>query len=92
MNTPTALTVEAWIKTTSGSQMAILDRDDMRSSSTNRVFQFRLDNGRIEFIKIGGAGGIISTGLVGSSLNDGNPHYVAATYDGSSILIYADGV
>lgn len=88
------LTVEAWIKTTAtGAYQAILDRDQLTGS--NRAWQFRVSNtGKLEFVRIVDAAGVTSIVLSSSTatVNDGAAHHVAATYDGTTILLYVDGV
>lgn len=86
MDTPTAMTVEAWIKTSASGTQAIVDRDD---GSSPRVWQFRLNGAQLEFVKI--SGGVVTATTTGLSLNDGSAHHVAVTYDGSNIRLYADG-
>lgn len=80
-----AVTTEAVVQTTASAIGNIVDRDD----PSPRVFQFRMTGaGKVEFIVIGGS----SPSAVGStSINDGNPHHVAATYDGATIKVYVDG-
>lgn len=87
-----SLTVEAWVKTTSTGILAVLDRDN--PSATLRVFQFRVNAGKVEFLRIrtaAGATAVVTCASV-SKVNDGNWHHVAATYDGSDIKVYTDGV
>lgn len=86
MDTGTTLTVEAWIKTsTTGVYQYIVDRD-----TTGRLWDLRLrPNGNLEFEKI--AGTFVSS-VATTTLNDGNVHQVAFTYDGANIRLYADGV
>lgn len=86
------LTVEAWIKTTATGTALILDRDG--ADTGDRVFQFRVDNGKLQFIRIADANGVIATASATSvaSVNDGAWHQVAATYsDNSTIRLYIDG-
>lgn len=86
MDASTALTIEALIKTSMSGIGAILDRDPLSS----RVYQFRVNSGKLEFIKIGGTGGIVGATSV-ATVNDNARHHVAATYDGSNIRLYVDG-
>lgn len=90
MDAPSALTVEAWIKSTaSGSTFnyAILDRDVL----SNRVWQFRMSSaGKLQFVTIGGSMGVV-TATSTRSINDGSAHHVAATFDGSNLRLYIDG-
>lgn len=87
MDSPTALTVEAWIKTTMIGSGAIVDRDPL----SQRVWQFRINAGEIEFVKIGGTGGTVTASTPLATYNDGNIHHVVATYDGTDIKLYVDG-
>lgn len=79
-----AFTVEAWIKptTVSASQNMIVSRD----GGTNRSFQFRLNNGKLEFLKISGG-----TGISSSTLSAGSTYHVAAVYNGTDIRMYVNG-
>lgn len=91
LDTSTALTVEAWIKTSLTSRyQGIVDRDYSTSASV-RAFQFRLETGtgKLQMI-VTGSGPVTCTGS--ANLADGNPHHVVGTYDGSTIRLYVDGV
>jgi hypothetical protein len=83
----TAITVEAWIKPTTvpSSQAYIISRD----GSTNRSFQFRLNNHKVEFIKV--PNGTV-TASSAASINAGDLRHVAAVYNGTDIRIYINGV
>jgi hypothetical protein len=87
MTTSTALSIEAWIKTTASGYTNVLDRDVLG----DRVWQFRLNSGKLEFVKVGGTGGIVTASATTPLVNDGSWHHVAATYDGSNIRLYVDG-
>jgi hyaluronoglucosaminidase len=89
LDASTALSLYAVIKTTSTGIDAILDRDD---GSSLRVYQFRLNNGALEFVKIGGTGGVVTSTSPASTYKDGVAHHVGATYDGANIRLYVDGV
>lgn len=91
LNTPGAMTVEAWIRTswvnpgTSASGQGVVSRENAGG--------FSLNTGRQGF----GGGAAFSVGyptwLVGSTpVNDGLWHHVAATYDGAYARLYVDGV
>jgi len=88
-NFSTDITIEAWIKTTSNSEQYITTKNE-------NSFYFGINLG-------GGAGKVsfwlnnVSSGSGGwlhssATVNDGNWHHVAATYDGSTIKIYVDGI
>lgn len=85
MDTGSALTVEAWIKTTATSIRQIISRDD---GSGSRSFQFRTNGASLEFVKIA-SGTVVST--ISTTINDGVRHHVVATYDGANIRLYKDG-
>lgn len=84
MDLTTAFSIEAWVKTTATGIHNIADRD----GGSSRVYQFRMNGGSLEFVKI--SGGIV-TASQACSLNDGAWHHVVATYDGSNIRLYKDG-
>lgn len=86
----TALSVEAWIRTTAAG--AVWDHDEASTSGHNRVFQFTVNSsGKVVFTLIGGTGGIVSATST-ASVNDNKPHHVVGTYDGATISVYVDGV
>lgn len=87
MDTTTTLTLTAIINNTASGTVNLIDRDD--SSSSPRVFQFRQNAGKIQFIIIGGSV-VTTTGAI--NVNDGVTHHVGITYDGSNVRLYVDGV
>lgn len=89
-----SFTIEAWIKTsTTNKYSAILDRDD---GNTQRAWQFRIEQttGKLQFLRVMDGAGTVSVVSVISSavVADGMVHHVAATYDGTTIRVYVDGV
>jgi hypothetical protein len=88
MDAGATITVEAIIKTNASGTRLIIDRD--KGASSPRVFQFRLNNGVLEFYKIGGTGGVVGA-LSPLTYNDNVKHHVAATYDGTNIKLYVAG-
>lgn len=86
-----SITVEAWIKTSASGIRAILDRDTL--TTANRAWQFRLNAGKLEFVRVGNAAGSLSavTATSPGTVNNGAAHHVVATYDGTSIRLYIDG-
>lgn len=73
---------------TTGTPM-LLSRDDQQSPA-KRIWQFRLNAGVLEWVKI--ASGVVVASNPNGSTADGNPHDYGATYDGSNIRLYVDGV
>lgn len=85
----TAITIEAWVKTTANpAAQEVLCSDD---SSGSRYFQFRLiTGGKVEVTLFDtGHTAHIFAGTI--AVNDGNRHQIAATYDVSNVIIYVDG-
>jgi hypothetical protein len=84
----TALTVEAWIKTSSGSDQVIAsyDRNEYwrlevngSGGGTGQIgFDLMTDAGQLDF---GGS----------TRIDDGNWHHIAAVYDNGNVYIYVDG-
>jgi hypothetical protein len=85
---PSFISVEAWIKTTSTGLCSILSKDN--PSLVGRVWQFRVNAGKIEFIPFNATtnANVIST----ASVNDGQFHHVCGTWDGTTARVYIDGV
>jgi hypothetical protein len=81
---PANFTLEARLKTTQSGIRSIWDRDEQ----SLRSWQFRMNGGALEFIKI--AGGIVTI-THPSTLANGAWHHVAATYDGTNLKFYIDG-
>lgn len=83
----TTMTVDAIIDTVDTSSIiTILERDYLENP---RSWQFRLDNGKVTFLIIGGAVPVL-TGTI--PVNDGYRHHIAATFDGTTMRVYVDGV
>ena len=87
MDAPTAVSVFAIIKTSHASGvMQIMSRDNNATGA--RVWQFRLNSGKPEIVKIPGQ---VVSAAGPSSIADGAVHDVGATYDGSNLRLYVDG-
>lgn len=87
---PSLISVEAWVKTTSGSGMQSIFTKDQTGVVSNRVWQFRLNAGRPEFIPFNGP---TNVNLVSpDAVNDGQFHHICATWDGTTARIYVDAV
>lgn len=84
LDAPTSLSLFVIGQTTSSAIMAMLDRDD---GTGGRVWQFRLNAGKFEFLKIP----TTVTASTPGTYNDGVTHDFGATYDGSNIRLYVDG-
>jgi hypothetical protein len=80
-----ALTVEAWIKPSTVTGITyIVNRD----GSSLRCWMFRINAGKLEFIKV--AGGTVTV-TSSSSLSTGTVYHVAAVYNGTDIRLYING-
>ena len=80
-----ARTVEAWVKTTSSSIMAVAGY-----GAGSNPYEFLVAPGFISLEDPSGGGDVRASSPY--SLNDGNWHYIAATYDGTTnVVFYVDG-
>ncbi len=91
---PSFISVEAWIKisSTSTGTYSILSKDKTTNPApTGRVWQFRVNAGKIEFLPFRTAtsnANVVSTATV----NDDQFHHVCGTWDGSTVRVFVDGV
>lgn len=83
---PELITVEAWVKTSNSGLISIFSKD---RSSGGRVWQFRLNAGKPEFIVFNA----LSNALVASpdEVNDNGFHHLCGTWDGTNVQIHVDG-
>jgi hypothetical protein len=89
---PTFISVEAWIKlsSTSAGTYSIFSKDKT-TTTAGRVWQFRVNAGKIEFLPFRAANSnanVVSTATV----NDDQFHHVCGTWDGSTVRVFVDGV
>jgi hypothetical protein len=75
-------TIEAWIRYNTGNDKSIFNYGTF---SNNQKFTLHLYNG----VYIIGEGNDLSTGF---AVNDGNWHHVAVTHDGTTTVVYVDGI
>ena len=87
MDASTALSLYIVAKTSTGGIMELINRD----SDSNRVYQFRMNSGALEFVTIGGTVGVVVAASPLASYADGAAHHFGATFDGSNIRLYVDG-
>ena len=85
---PALISVEAWLKTTSSGICSILSKD--YSGGNNRVWQFRVNAGKVEFIPFNATTN--ATAISAMNVNDGQFHHVCGTWDGSTVRVYLDGI
>ena len=87
---PSAVTLEAWVKTTStrGGRIIGLGSSSANSSSSYDLALYLGDNGRVNFGVKNAANALVTTTST-QAVNDGTWHHVAAVVDagGSSIVI-----
>lgn len=82
------ITIEAWVKTPGSDDFFIASK-----SGSTGIFGYEIGlhpSGVSRFLLNGGVGG--SDVLGTSHINDGAYHHVAATYDGTRLSVYVDGV
>lgn len=86
------LTLEAWIKTGGTSTIGFIASKSGADASSGYEFAIGAPapGGKLRFLLNGGTGGADLFGT--SSVTDNIFHHVAATYDGSVMKIYIDGV
>ena len=87
---PTLISVEAWVKTSAGGTPSIFNKDNTTSSPQNRVWQFRLNGGKPEFIVFSASSN--ATVASPNEVNDNEFHYLCGTWDGTTMRIYVDGI
>lgn len=81
-------TVALWIKTT-GSNMALMDRDD---GGSNRYVRVGLDASGNVYATLTFTTPTTVTFTATAAINDGEPHFVVVTYDQSKVKIYVDSI
>lgn len=79
-----AFTLETWFKSNMSGRGDLINTGLNNTSEGARVF---LNNGKLYFGDAGAANEISSAG----TYNDGNWHHVAASYDGTKVILYVDG-
>ena len=89
---PTAITVEAWVKTTTTSGGRVLGFGDSSSGTSatgaNDMVLYLGNSGKVTFgLNNGSWRSVTSAG----SVNDGAWHHLAATADGSGVSLFVDG-
>lgn len=86
---PSLISVEAWIRTSSAALQSIFTKDQT-SGGTNRVWQFRLNAGKPEFLPFNATTN--ATVASPDAIHDNQFHHVCGTWDGITARIYVDGV
>jgi len=86
---PAFLTVEAWIRTSAGGTQSIFNKDQSAGGNA-RVWQFRVDAGKLQFLPFNATGNATVTSS--ANVNDGELHHVCGTWDGATARVYVDGV
>ena len=86
---PSLISVEAWVKTSSATGIPSIFNKDQSSGGTNRVWQFRLNAGKPEFIVFNASSN--ATAASSTVVNDNQFHHLCGTWDGTTIRMYVDG-
>lgn len=86
----TAISLQLGWKATSNNR-ALIDRDD---GSSNRFFRLIVDSsGKVALTLTFTTGAPATTTFTANAkVNDGNPHIITATYNGSHVIIYIDSL
>ncbi len=88
----TGYSMQAWLKTTSILESAIIDRDN--AVGAGRIFQFRMEatTGKIGFIRFDSSTSVVTNIQSSGAINDGNWHHIVVTFDNTiGSKIYVDG-
>lgn len=88
------LTLSCWMRTSSSNLQALVGRSNAQDfgSAVNHAFRMFISGGQITLQVFDGSGNPIFTLSGGAGLNDGQRHYVAATWQPSAFArIYVDG-
>ncbi|MEO5917363.1 MAG: BNR-4 repeat-containing protein [Luteolibacter sp.] len=87
---PSLLSIEAWVKTSVSTGTPSIFSKDQTSGGTNRVWQFRLNAGKPEFLPFNAS----ANGTVTSpdAVSDNQFHHLCGTWDGATVKMYVDGV
>jgi len=89
---PSAVTVEAWVRTTSGSGGRIVGFGDSSTgtsaAATNDMVLYLNNAGRVSFGLNNGSWRAVTSAR---SYSDGQWHHLAATADGSGVSLFVDG-
>jgi len=89
LNIVDAITIEAWVKTTSNNEITVVGRG---SSQSDHSFHFAVENGYPVFIFANGYSMTTGDLITGSKqVNDGIWHHIVGRFNGSTIEIYVDG-
>ena len=86
-----SLTMSVWVKTTSGDNEGLIYKGDF--SGTQGTYQIHLKSSTtVPVIRLNQSASEGSGQLTGNTtVNDGNWHHIAATYDKTNIKLYIDG-
>jgi YD repeat-containing protein len=89
LNITGALTIEAWVKTSSNTQQMVLERGDWWQNQMSYELSIGEGKVRLDIMQTGGS----YVACIGSTvMNNGAWHHIAAVYDGSQMRVYLDGV
>jgi hypothetical protein len=85
---PSLISIDAWVKTTNANLISIFNKDQS-NGGTNRVWQFRLNAGKAEFVVFNATTN--ATAASPDAILDNQFHHLCGTWDGNTIRTYVDG-
>lgn len=89
LNITGALTMEAWVKTSSTTYQMVLERGD--SSQNQMSYDLAIAEGKVRMDIMQTNGSYVA--CIGSTvMNNGAWHHIAGVYDGNQMRVYLDGV
>jgi hypothetical protein len=86
---PATFTLMSWVKTTCSASVYVIFSNFERDASSNHFgYKFAVDNGHF---RAEVANATVTTLFSTTAANDGARHFVAITYDSTTLRIYVDG-
>lgn len=89
LNITGALTVEAWVKTTSTAYQTVVERGDWWQALMS--YDLTISEGKVRLDIMQTSGSYVSV-IGNTAMSQGVWHHIAGVYDGSQMRVYLDGV